>query len=58
MDEEDINTITLYDARNVVCKTCEMVFKRKKLNENQSSSCDQTAEKMPKLKRHPMQNVL
>ena len=59
VDEEDINTVTLYDARNFVCKTCEMVFKREKWYENRSSSCGKTTKKMSMLKKkHPVQLVL
>ena len=58
VDEEDINTVTLHDARNFVCKTRGMFFKREKWYENHSSSCGKTAKKMPKLKKHLMQLVL
>ena len=51
VDEEGINTVTLHDDRNFVCKTCGMVFKREKRYENFSSSCSETAKKMPKLKK-------
>ena len=51
MDEEDIKTIVLHDARNFVCKTCGMVFKAEKCHENHSSSCGKTAIKMTKLKK-------
>ena len=50
-DDEDINTVTLHDVRNFVCKTCGLVFKREKWYENHSSSCGKTAKKMPKLKK-------
>ena len=58
VDEEDIKTIALHDARNPVYKACGMVFKREKWYENHSSSCGKTAIKMPKLKKHPMQLIL
>ena len=51
VDEEDIKAIALHDARNFVCKTCGMVFKREKWYENHSSSYGKTAIKMPKLKK-------
>ena len=51
VDEEDINTVTLLYARNFVCKTCGMVFKREKLYENHSSLCGKTAKKLPKVKK-------
>ena len=58
MDEEDTKNIALHDARNFVCKTCGMIFKREKWYENHSSSCSKAAIKMPKLKKRPMQLIL
>ena len=51
VNEEDMNTVTLYDARNFVCKTCGMVFQREKLYENHSISYGKTDKKMAKLKK-------
>ena len=51
VDEEDIKTIALHDARNFVCKTCGMAFEREKWYRNHCSSCGKRAIKMPKLKK-------